>query len=227
MNAKILKRIENPSNLEMDPASSSDDESSSDVSEIKNVETPQQPQSFDDLPTDDSGSEILSDTDDEDTNDEGDNDHGSIDNDILENQTMEDRLKLRQHHDIRRKKKNSNGNRIEKSQIINQIKPKKGTKNIPKSMSKKHAPKEVSSKRADYFRRGAPLPANSGIAVESTGAMNLYKSRDPRMEGLHGHFDQGAFDHNYAFLEEVSSASVDIHSIIFYKTRDLKTREKY
>ena len=72
-----------------------------------------------------------------------------------------------------------------------------------KSNSKQHAPKEVSSKRSDYFRRGAPLLANNGIASEATGGANRYKPRDPRMESFNGHFDQGAFDHNYAFLEEV------------------------
>lgn len=103
-----------------------------------------------------------------------------------EDQAFEERLKDRQQNGILRCKK-----------------LKKSTQRNHKTKSKRHAPKEVSSRRSDYFRRGVPLLANSGIATEASISTNRFKARDPRMECLNGHFDQGAFDHKFAFLEKV------------------------
>ena len=131
--------------------------------------------------------------DDDDFESDEDNEHESDEN--SENETLEDRLRARQQNGISRKSSR------EENDAPGMKRTKKNSDT--KSNAKQHAPKEVSSKRSDYFRRGAPLLANNGIASEATGGANRYKPRDPRMESFNGHFDQGAFDHNYAFLEEV------------------------
>jgi len=200
----------------MEPASSS---SSSDGEESSQSSTSSSPsivetnlnsthlKSIDDLPTDDSGSELDSSSDesDSDINSDEEEDENHRDNnrnkrnmsfriksyssesdEDSEDQTLEDRLKSRQQNGIHK-----------------QPPHKKLKASSEKRKKNQHAPKEISSKRSDYFRRGAPLLANSGISAEASIGINRYKARDPRMESLNGHFDQGAFDHNYAFLEEV------------------------
>ena len=70
-----------------------------------------------------------------------------------------------------------------------------------KKKKSKHAPTEASSRRSDYYKRGAPQLNSSGIGVE-VGA-NRYKSRDPRLEAMSGHYDDELFEKRYAFLEDM------------------------
>ena len=86
----------------------------------------------------------------------------------------------------------------------NDAKPSKVTsdkKIKTKKKKSKHAPTEASSRRSDYYKRGAPQLNSSGIGVE-VGA-NRYKSRDPRLEAMSGHYDDELFEKRYAFLEDM------------------------
>lgn len=186
----------------MDPASSSDDgshsseSSSSSVPEESNNKSRELvPVSFDDLPSDDSGTDMSSDSDDDDDESLSDEDSsGSEDSEEEEEPTIEERLKVREEHGVRKKKKSWAA-------------PTTMTTGKKKS---RHVPTEASSRRYDYFQRGAPSLASSGVGEEATGVANLYKARDPRLgeSGLTGHFDQGAFEHNYAFLGELQQKDV-------------------
>lgn len=193
----------------MEPASSSEDESdsdssASDIKEQTNSEPNQNtPPSFEDLPTDDSGSELsTSDEEESDSDDESDDSSTSqndqYDNDQYDNEDvpLEERLKFRENSG---RKPNDNNNHNKK----------KTTTTTSSKKKSKHAPTEASSKRSEHFRRGVPLLDSSGLASESTGIANKYKARDPRLDhSLSGHFDQGAFEHNYSFLGDMQKQEI-------------------
>lgn len=77
----------------------------------------------------------------------------------------------------------------------------KTAKATTKKKKSKHAPTEASSRRSDFYRRGAPQLNSSGIGVE-VGA-NRYRARDPRLEGMSGHYDEEVFEKRYAFLDDM------------------------
>ena len=148
------------SSTEDEASHTSSSSSSSQPNEVHNAES-HLTTSFDDLPTDDSGSEVshedISDT----SEDESQSAFEETDTNS-EDQPFEERLKNRQQNGIFRCKK------LKKSKQHNH-----------KTKSKRHAPKELSSRRSDYFRRGVPLLANSGIATEASISTNRFKARDP------------------------------------------------
>jgi len=81
------------------------------------------------------------------------------------------------------------------------------TNDYIKKKKSKHAPTSASSKRTSFFQRGAPDLNSSGIGVE-IGA-NRYKPRDPRQQSLSGHLDQTVFEKRYGFLEEIQDKEIE------------------
>mmetsp|Transcript_8261 Transcript_8261/g.12446 ORF Transcript_8261/g.12446 Transcript_8261/m.12446 type:complete len:332 (-) Transcript_8261:69-1064(-) len=202
----------------MEPASSSEDDSSIDEqtsnlpsglgrnTAIENIKIT----SLDDLPSDDSCFESSSDSESEEDGDQN-----------LEDVAMEDRVRAkniqgikRNPHsaakkskalalaqkrlsEMKRKRTEENGNGDKVAELKKEFKGKQS----------KHAPTCVSSNRKAYYSRGTPNLNSSGIGVE-IGA-NRYKPRDPRYQSLSGHFDQNVFGRRYEFLEKIQDDEIE------------------
>jgi len=68
----------------------------------------------------------------------------------------------------------------------------------------KHAPTEASSKRKAFFQRGAYQFAGLGVDINA----NRYKSNDPRMSNLAGHFNEDHFERNYEFVNDLRKQEI-------------------
>jgi ribosomal RNA-processing protein 36 len=211
----------------MEPASSSDDDSSVDE------QTSSLPSSFrkegdlddvnehefNDLPSEDSCMDSDSDSD----SDSGsDSDSDSEKPDEFEDMTLEERILAKRNQGVRRNRftatKKSKALEIAQKRL-SEMKQKKlkgdksdsrkedEDKKKSKKKKSKHAPTIASSKRQAYYSRGAPDLNSSGIGVE-IGA-NRYKPRDPRHQSLSGHFDQNVFEKRYEFLEKMQDDEID------------------
>jgi ribosomal RNA-processing protein 36 len=217
---------------EIQPASSSDDDSqSSESAEDRRMtarmeaydsdgsgsaeELARPVSKFDDLPTDDSESDSDDDSDED--------DQANI---PLSERVASRALQGRRYHtenqdeyDGKRQRAQRKSRAIElASQRLRDAKKKSAKPNNndsddssaeeePKRKRSKHAPTEMSSKRRDFYSRKTDLNS-SGIGV-SIGA-NKYKPRDPRMVSLSGHLDADLFEKRYGFLDEVQEQEIDM-----------------
>lgn len=221
----------------MEPASSDSDSSYSSedgnesLEEIRNYNSV--PKSFDELPSDDSGSEILSSSDENDSSSSSDSDSDEDNNDD-ENLTLEERLRSLDNIGIKKyrmkmkelqnkeKKSTSDSDEDdssdeEKHNESDSNDDKKKKMPTKKKKRSKHAPAEVSSKRSEFYKRGAPELGSSGLALaEQSIGVNRYKPRDPRMDTSDGgKFNQEKFDKNYSFLEKVSRNTFYVDISVF------------
>lgn len=205
----------------MEPASSSDDDSS--VEEEKSKLDYSNIKNFDDLPTDDSCmGDILDSDSDFESSDENDEISSSGEKD--DDKPLGERIDLKQKMGItrdpmavakkdkalaiaqkrllemKRKKRKESDSMYEKEELNN-------NKRKAKRKRSKNTPTTASSKRDAYYDRGAPDLNSSGIGIE-IGA-NKYKPRDPRHQTLSGHFDQTVFEKRYEFLEEIQDKEIE------------------
>ena len=210
-----------------------DDESSADEHDMKAQH--KAPQNFDELPSDDS---CMEDSDEDENGDSEDSDDDDDDDDEDEDEEREEDIPLSERIHAKRNNGIVRPGRARKAERkikavaiaqkrISEMKRKREKKqknsgsddsdsdsdnnlDVETSQSKKrskHAPAVACSSRKAFFQRGAPSLNSSGIGVE-IGA-NRYKSRDPRMESLSGHFDQNVFDKRYDFLEKIQDEEID------------------
>lgn len=213
-----------PRDDDSDDSSSSDDDSS--VEENQDMKNPQ---NFEDLPSDDSCMEDVSDEEhDSDSDSASDSDIDSSQEDE-EDVPLADRIYAKRNNGVygRAKKvadKKSKALAIAQKRLSEMKRKRKKSENkndrdpnsddsdsdVDTSQSKKkskHAPTVASSSRKAFFQRGAPDLNSSGIGVE-IGA-HKYKSRDPRMQSLSGHFDQNVFEKRYDFLEKMQDDEIE------------------
>lgn len=211
----------------MEPASSSDDDSSIeqsasfrrgrlDVDEEEGT-SGVNVNNFDDLPSEDSCLDSDSDAESESESESNSDDS----KDDVEDMTLEDRLYAKQHSGVTRDLSVS----TKKSKALEiahrRLKEMKGKRSREaddseqnheevklktKKSKSKHAPTCVSSQRSAYFSRGAPSLNSSGTL--EIGA-HRYKPRDPRHQSLSGHFDQNVFEERYGFLEEIQDKEIE------------------
>ena len=205
----------------MEPASSSDDDSS--VEEEKSKLDYSNLKNFDDLPTDDSCmGDILDSDSDVETNSE--NDHISPTEEKDDDKPLGERIDWKQKMGITRDPmavaKKDKALAIAQKRLLEMKRKKRkesdsknggqdlnNDKRKAKRKRSKNAPTSASSKRDAFFHRGAPDLNSSGIGVE-IGA-NKYKPRDPRHQTLSGHFDQTVFEKRYEFLEEIQEKEIE------------------
>lgn len=207
----------------MEPASSSEDESSADEQSSSLTHTlgrktdgSTEIHTLDDLPSEDSCLESSSDSE----SGSGSDSEKEGDEEDLQEMTMEDRIHAKKTQGVKRNPhlvaKKSRALVLAQKRLL-EMKQKRTRENDSgdveefkkdsKEKKSKHAPTCVSSKRKAYYSRGTPNLNSSGIGVE-LGAKR-YKPRDPRYQSLSGHFDQNVFGKRYEFLEKIQDNEIE------------------
>jgi ribosomal RNA-processing protein 36 len=212
---KMIPRDDDDSSSASD--NDDDDDSSSDE-EIQNPSTTNH-QNFEDLPSEDSCMEDVSDDDESDGEEDvplSERIHSKRNDGIIgRSKKIADKksraLAIAQIRlsEMKQKKKRKKGHHSD-SDDDDDNDDNDSDSDLDQKQSKKkskHAPTIASSSRKAFYQRGAPDLNSSGIGVE-IGA-NKYKARDPRMQSLSGHYDQNVFERRYDFLEKMQDDEID------------------